>query len=610
MSGGLINIVSYGAQDLYLTGDPQITFFKIAYRRHTNFSTESVEIDINDELIFNERSEIRIKPFGDAIHKAYLEITVPRIAIKKTDVGLTPVQASQEELDAKLYNYNIVTEFMKINTNAYRASYENIYVENVTTSTVIEHALDQFQDTYVESESVTGIKSTTVDNYNILMRETTFDNPVITSSTTNLYLILDEIRDDIANGINMEKSELKLILDRTMKKCIDVQKHFHDEIIQHKKDVSSDSSPYVKFAWVKKLAHAMIDCIEVSIGGETIDRHTGIWIDIWHELTGKRDQSDMYAEMIGDVSKLSSFDRSPKPEYKMFLPLNFWFNRFNGLSFPLVALQYSDFSININMNKLSRCCYMERLTNTSGQELFVSLDDIWDDSGYKLKGKIYMDYVFMESKERKKFAQSAHEYLIDTVQDATFKRIDKPKERVPLDFSHPCKELVWVAQKNALITNDTSFNRTFTRSYGIESPESAKVAGLDPQDLGNPFKYSQLDLSNHVRVEKNEGNYFNYYQTMKHRNTPADGINVYTFALNPEEHQPSGTCNMTVIPHVIMRFNLDPAMFKYKLSEVRPDIVPGSEEDIELDTTVTIYVFAVAYNVIRVVSGFAGRAYS
>jgi hypothetical protein len=108
MAGGLINIVSYGTQDLYLSGDPEITFYKLAYRRHTNFSIESIEIDIEDRLKFGGKSEIRIIPIGDAIHKGYLEITLPYIAFKRSDLGLTSTTPTQDELDEALSNYTII----------------------------------------------------------------------------------------------------------------------------------------------------------------------------------------------------------------------------------------------------------------------------------------------------------------------------------------------------------------------------------------------------------------------------------------------------------------------------------------------------------------------
>lgn len=600
MTGGLINIVSYGSNDLYLTGDPQITFFKIVYRRHTNFSTESVYIDIEEELAFGSESEVSVPPIGDAIHKGYLEVTIPEFVIKKTDVGLTVTQTSTSELDEKLDNYNKILEFMALNTKAYRAAYDNIFADNVNVNIVIDAALEQFRDAPVDgSSNLATVKSTIIDNYTTLISTTDGLKVNLSSETTSLHIILDNLRDNIENGLTVSKDELITILDRAIENSIQVQDHFFTETLTHKSELNNLISENVKFAWVKRLGHVMIDYIDVFIGGEKIDRHYGMWIDIWYELTGNTDQSEMYSKMIGDVPELTNFNRTVKPEYKIYLPLNFWFNKHNGLAFPLIALQYSDIVFNIKLKDLSKCCYMERITDTSGNELFVSIGDIWEDSGKHLDGKLMLDYVFMEHSERKKFAQSSHEYLIEVTQHLTYRNITKEKYQASLDFRHPCKEIIWVAQRDATVKNESSFTVSQNVNYGIENPNRI-----------NPFVTVGLDFNGYSRINNFPGSYFNYYQTMKHRNTPADGINVYSFGLYPEEHQPSGTCNFSKIPSVVMNFELDPKIFKYKLSDVRPDVVQGGSEDIEIITSVTIHIFAISYNILRIIGGFGGLAYS
>lgn len=595
MAGGLINIVSYGSSDLYLTGSPQITFFKMVYRRHTNFSVESIYVDVEDELTFGSESEVIVPPVGDAIHKGYLEILLPEFAIKRSDIGITTT-TSTSDLDQKLENYNKVIEFMELNTKAYRTAYANIYAENITTLTVVESALEQFSDdTFVDGSSGLTSKSSIIEDYNTLLATTSG----LTIGSSNLYSILDSIRNDIVNGATVEKDTLLERLDRAIANSIKVQGYFFELTLADKDVVADSISENVKFAWVKRLGHVIIDYIDVFIGGEKIDRHYGLWMDIWYELTGNRDQSDIYAKMIGDVDELTTFDRNTKPSYRLQIPLNFWFNRHNGLSFPLVALQYSDLVFNIKLKDISKCCYMERLVDSGNNELFISLEDVWDDGGYILDSRMMLDYVYMERNERKKFAQSSHEYLIDVTQHMRFKNITNGRTQIQLDFRHPCKELIWVAQKDEIIRNTTSFTQTHNDVY-------AKSADKEI----NPFNTSYLSFNGYSRVDKFGGNYFNYYQAMRHRNTPADGINLYSFGLFPEEHQPSGTCNLSKIPGVKMRFTFDDDFFTYKLSEVRPDITPGSEEDLTMTTAVTIHVFAISYNILRIIGGFGGLAYS
>ena len=596
MTGGLINIVSHGSGDLYLTGSPQITFFKLVYRRHTNFSTESIYIDIENELTFGEESEVVIPPIGDAVHKGYLEIIIPEVAIKKTDVGLPLSQVSTVELNKKLGNYDKVIKFMALNTKAYRAAYENIYANNINSLTVIDSALEHFQDAPIEDTTGSGtVKSAIINNYSALISVT----PAVSQLKSNLFVILDDIRNNIVNGTEVSKESIMRVLDSAIDNSVKIQNYFFNDTLLQKDIVVDHASDNIKFAWVDKLGHSMIEYIDVYIGGERIDRHYGLWMDIWYELTGKKNQENMYFKMIGNVPEMTTFDRNPKPEYKLYIPLNFWFNRHNGLALPLIALQYSDLAINIKLAPLSKCCYIERIVDTNGSEVFISLDDIWDDKNYKLDVRIMMDYVFMEHSERKKFAQSSHEYLIETVQRIKFKDILQNNVHVKLDFRHPCKELVWVAQKTALTTDTTPYTKPYPTIYSVNSNGNS-----------NPFLQSSMDLNNHTRINKFDGNYFNYYQTLRHRNTPADGINVYTFGLHPEELQPSGTCNFSRIPGVAMFFTLDNDLFTYKLSEIRPDVIPGSIEDVTMGTGVIIYIFAVAYNILRIIGGFGGRAYS
>lgn len=74
-----MQLVAYGAQDIYLTGNPQITFFKVVYRRHTNFSMESIEQVFNGTADFGKRVTCTISRNGDLIHRVYLQVTLPLV---------------------------------------------------------------------------------------------------------------------------------------------------------------------------------------------------------------------------------------------------------------------------------------------------------------------------------------------------------------------------------------------------------------------------------------------------------------------------------------------------------------------------------------------------
>jgi hypothetical protein len=154
-----------------------------------------------------------------------------------------------------------------------------------------------------------------------------------------------------------------------------------------------------------------------------------------------------------------------------------------------------------------------------------------------------------------------------------------PVEDLCLDY-RSCDSRKWVVHKDVHVTQ---FN-----NYGLR---------LDGK--GNPVLSANIQLNGHDRFDEQEGSYFNYYQTYHHHTrTPADGVNVYSFALYPEKHQPSGTTNLSRIDSTILNLNIaDTLRLKNRL-----------KLDIARDTD--LYIFAWSYNVLRIMSGMGGLAYS
>jgi len=123
--------------------------------------------------------------------------------------------------------------------------------------------------------------------------------------------------------------------------------------------------------------------------------------------------------------------------------------------------------------------------------------------------------------------------------------------------------------------------------------------GLRLDGKGNPVHGGNIQLNGHERFRWQKGAYFNYYQTCNHHtHTPADGINVYSFALHPEKHQPSGTTNLSRIDSTILNLDISDSLRHNNRLKL----------DIARDTK--LYIFAFSYNVLRVMSGMAGLAYS
>lgn len=425
MGGGLLQLVSYGKQDIALTGNPQITYFKIVYRRHTNFAMESIEQHFNGTADFGTSVTVNIANKGDLINKIYLEADLPAV-----------------------------------------------------------------QSTYEDG-----------------------------------------------------------------------------------------------FSWVDEVGHFLIKQIELEIGGQLIDRQYGLWLSIWNSLTVKQGQDVGYNRMIGNISYLTGPIGSSAtaaanietPVTTIHIPLQFWFNKNPGLALPLLALQYHDVKINIIFETFENLLSSEfgsqqgTITATPNR-----LDDV----------SLWVDYIFLDTDERRRFAQTPHEYLIEQVQYSGIQGIGGKSNSIHLDFNHPVKELIWVVQSN---------ETTNTTGHGVGNnytdDDGSGWSHITNVQAANPVKFAKFQLNGHDRFARRKGTYFNLVQPYQHHdNIPALGINVYSFALNPAEIQPSGTLNMSRVDNPTLHLELTDAATAHTNNAVK--------------------IFAINYNILKIMSGMGGLAYS
>ena len=416
MGGGLMQLVAYGAQDIYLTGNPQITFFKVVYRRHTNFAMESIEQTFSGAVTLGRRVTATISRNGDLIKDMWLEV--------------------------------------------------------------------EWSATYLGNA-------------------------------------------------------------------------------------------------VYGLGNALVKQVEVEIGGQLIDRQYGEWMDVWTELSTPEGKRIGYDEMVGNTTAFGSTVALTTATTKMDVPLQFWFNRNPGLALPLIALQYHEVKINLDLETDAN------LSMNGTNKPSLGSNGI----------KFWVDYIYLDTDERRRFAQVSHEYLIEQLQFTGDETLAGSTKRVDLSFNHPVKELIWVGQ------TDT----------GKRGGSSTAAQPCQFQTLNNGTV--KLQLNGQDRFQERRPEYFLRVQTYKHhthmpradRNIAlreeedvtsatsetynaiaeknAQFIYVYSFALNPEEHQPSGTCNFSRIDNATLVLN--------------GNIASG-----------ILKVFAVNYNVLRIMSGMGGLAYS
>jgi len=460
--GGLMPLVAYGAQDVYLTGNHQIPFFKAVYRRHTNFAMESIENPFNGNPRFGNQVTCTIQRNGDLIHRIYLQATLPSVSL-----------------------------------------------------------------------------------------------------------------------------------------------------------VAGDGSG-AQFRWLNWVGHNLVDWVELQIGGQRIDKHYGDWLHIWNELTQEAGKQAGYAKMVGNVPQLTNLivqggeacdndcaGGEPNssgellgctPEYTLYVPLQFWFCRNPGLALPLIALQYHEVRINLQFNDLQNLMwdYSPLAANAHVVRDRVNAANL-------VAASLYVDYIYLDTDERRKFAQVSHEYLIETLQYTGAESINSSSNKLKLNFNHPCKELVWVVQRDSYTSCDDgvvnawkgqqpfNYSDWWDRS-ALESGYSVtRVEGMAGK---NPVVTALLQLNGHDRFTVREGDYFNLVQPYQHHtNVPSVGINVYSFALSPEQHQPSGTCNLSRIDNTTL-------------------LLTVSNNAVGTATSSQVRVYATNYNVLRVMSGMGGLAYS
>ena len=302
-----MQLVAYGAQDIYLTGNPQITFFKVVYRRHTNFSMEAISQTFNGSIGDGARQTVTISRNGDLVHRMYFQATV------------------------------------------------GAHVQ---------------------------------DNAGALQ----------------------------------------------------------------------------------------INTVELEIGGQKIDKHYGHWMETWSELTESNPsgvcataQANLLQTGLDDGAYITKFQRmagaggviaANVDMGLLFVPLQFWFCRNPGLALPLIALQYHEVKINIELRPIDECLWcVSTLGGTSASSGVTNIKETQGAYNQSLvAASLYVDYIFLDTDERRRMAQNPHEYLIEQLQFTGDESVGSSSNKIKLNFNHPCKELIWVVQPDANVDYCSSSN--------------------------------------------------------------------------------------------------------------------------------------------------------
>jgi hypothetical protein len=340
-------------------------------------------------------------------------------------------------------------------------------------------------------------------------------------------------------------------------------------------ELDYDEPGSIQYSWVNSIGHVIIDNYRIIIGGNTIDRQFGQWLEIWSELTVPLSKNVGYYEMVG---KHNVYDSTTQPgPLHLIIPLQFWFCRCIGLSLPLVALQQHKVEIEMSFRKFDDLWISSSQTNTEIKPSDLKISE----------ASLYVDYIYLDNKEKRWFAKNSHYYLIDQLQImSTSLNSNRPNNIIELNFNNPIKELIWVVQNSDVLTPGIhSGNEWFNFSDRSHTATTGPGGGTAPTDC---MIDAVLKFEGNERFSRRSAKYFRLVQPyQKHTKTPANFIYVYSFALEPESWKPTGACNFSKIDNVTLNINL----------------ISG------LDSPV-LTIYGVNFNILQISNGMGGVVYS
>jgi hypothetical protein len=334
----------------------------------------------------------------------------------------------------------------------------------------------------------------------------------------------------------------------------------------------------------RSISDLIVDA-EVEIGGQSIDKQSGAFMQAWNELThtcgigveqALFGNGTLFQKMSGNVSFRNQ---------SRFIPLNFWFCKNAGLALPLIALQYHEVKVSLNH------------TVTTALGAAVTSNNLW------------VDYIYLDTDERRRFAQVSHEYLIEQVQEQTLQTGATDHD---LRFNHPVKELIWFATPTAARPELPRITLPVVQHGDIANANyTLKLNGHDRFSARPHTYFSRVQIYQHHSGDGGDNSSYTLHTAPE--NLPAiddqknglisDSICVYSFALNPEEHQPSGTCNFSRIDTAVLNSSQDIAV------DTDDNLATGAAVAGD-DLALTSRIVAINYNVLRIMSGMGGLAYS
>lgn len=536
LGGGLLQLVAQGKQDVFLTGNPQITWFKMVYRRYTNFSVESQAIYFDGTPDFGKRLTCVVPRRGDLLGPLLLELTLPQLKYKEGTYVDVDGNATTASFTGSISGTTLTVTAMSTGSPPILVGMYLIG-SGITAGTQI---------------TATGSGSGGAGTYTMSISQTVGSGEI--TATSKRYIVKDQ----------------------------------------------NDTATYIS-----NLGHAIIEEVSIEIGEQEIDKQTGEWMHIWSKLTtqpgvqaGFNDMVYNYANGVEPPSTQPVLDNSVSiggstyqyGAVKLYIPLQFWFNKNPGLYLPLLALQYHPIRINLKLRPLSQ---LMKFYDTACQNNGACGNPPELELAKIIDFRMYGDFVNLDTEERRRFVSNSHEYLIEQIQYTPNISIpDKTTTAtVSLDFNHPLREIIWVIQRDCMGSVNEWFNY---------SPVSTFL-----KEGGNPtinmLQQALIQLDGYDRFEVRDAGYFRLVQPYQHHtNVPTDTfIYSYSFAIRPEELQPSGSLNASRIDSMNLQIALRPDPPATLTNQDDPRYVPKRGN-------AHIRVYTTNHNILRIVNGFGG----
>jgi len=643
MTGGLIQLVTSGKQDVALTYNPEITFFKKVYRRHTNFSLEIKEIYTDQQPDYGDKVSFTLSN-ADLIHRCFIQIEIPQLVFYDNTIVNNNYIIWKNDLIQRINNeilkwknfYINLKNYVSIELLLYQKLLNLFQSENVMLNNIKE-IVTRFNNTY----------KTQKNQYSNLI-DIKIYNKINMSGyllSINLLLSYDE---NVLNNNYISIYTIKSKLEEQYKYMNDYLIYYHsnwkENIKSYNKIVTNLGCP-ISFAWTQYLGHYYFSNFELEIGGQVCEQYSSDQCHIYQLHHLEEEQITNYYSMIGHISEIYNYNNNTKPSKIILIPLLFWFCKNQGASLPLVGMRNTSASINLTINKLKNLIYFRdwsseyyqliniKLQNSNNKLNYTSfsfdintknilyickninkealiiiypnlnLDDInliltnfgilennelvlyeiqwiifknnlknypslllkfggydqYIDYNYLLnlipkpKIKLLAEFIFIDDVERNKFASSKLEYVIEGFQENIMDINNYLLFIGDISIDRPNKYLKWFIQPKNFLNGLNEYGKV--TPYIFDYSKYYKNPIFDKQII----TFNQIELL----YQNMNDSYYNIVSVYKCLNRTIDNnIFFYSFSLYPEETQPSGTANLSIIKEKKIRYEMNSAFLK------------------------------------------------